>query len=82
MEHSINIIDPKEICFLCIQARTFRRNSRFEVPPYDERRKALGLDRLSDRRGVSRLYFAYDVLKEWISAPAFCEHIAATSPQD
>lgn len=49
------------------------RNSDFRLPPYDDRRKVLGLDRLSDRRAFFRVVFMYDVLKRRVSAPDLCE---------
>lgn len=36
--------------------RSVRRNSKYQLPPYDERRKVLGLERLSDRRKQSRIF--------------------------
>lgn len=52
--------------------RSVRRNSDFELPPYDDRRKKLGLERLSNRRKISRVFFIYDVLRGRISAPDLC----------
>jgi Reverse transcriptase (RNA-dependent DNA polymerase) len=49
--------------------RTVRRNANYELPPYGDRCKVLGLERLSDRRKNSRMFFMYDVLKGRINAP-------------
>ena len=53
--------------------RTVKRNRDYELPPYDERRKVLGLERLSTRRKHFRVFFLYDVLEGRVSAPRLGE---------
>lgn len=75
LSKSIESIQKKFVIYAL--RRSVRRNSNFELPPYDERRKALGLDRLSDRRKVSRVVFMYDVLSGRITAPELCAKFAS-----
>ncbi|XP_037045741.1 uncharacterized protein LOC119081106 [Bradysia coprophila] len=53
--------------------RTVRRNLNYELPPYDERRKVLRLERLSIRRKHLRVFFLYDVLEGRVNAPRLTE---------
>lgn len=41
----------------------------FQLSSYDERRALIGLDRLSDRRRLARVFFLYDVLTSKVDAP-------------
>lgn len=53
--------------------RTVRSDRNYELPPYDERRKVLRLERLSTRREHSRVFFLYDVLGGRVNAPRLTE---------
>ena len=50
-----------------------RRNRNYELPPYDERRRVLCLERLSTRRRNARVFFLYDVLKARVNSPKLTE---------
>ena len=53
--------------------RTVKRNRDFVLPPYDDRREVLKLERLSTRRKLARVFFLYDVLEGKVDAPRLAE---------
>lgn len=67
LSDSIESIQKKFVLFAL--RRSFQRNADYELPPYDVRRKVLGLERLSDRRKIGRVFFMADVLYRMVDAP-------------
>lgn len=67
LSDSIESIQKKFVMYAL--RRSIKRSAAYELPPYDERRKILGLERLSNRRKCSRVFFMYDILTRRIDAP-------------